>query len=95
MNDWAMRRARELAAYHSPLPRAELSGQCDGEASMIAFAAYIREHEQPTEDPDVIEVRRLISGRCLRICSAEDTIEDVLDVALAALKRGRELERGK
>lgn len=65
-----------------------------------AFARYIAQHEQPPVDPDLIEARRLaandatIQGKRIVAGNIEDGhLDDDFGVplALAAIKRGREL----
>lgn len=98
MMDWAMKRAEELV-------RAELEqtkhvlGLVPEPVVMKAFAAYIRGHEQPPEDPDLIEARK-IAMRLLHHDDHSELMRGGFDddpnvkTLVAALKCGRELERG-
>ena len=98
MDDWAMKRARELV--EEVVPGNRLFGVALDQAALKAFAAYIREHETEPVDPDLIEAREIVADK-----SNDDCTDIILSgrwdgytiviAALAALKRGRELERGK
>ncbi len=81
-----------------------LRGDYDTDPDQVALAATLRElNWQPPVDSDLEEARR-VAADWFEACNNPTVVRDVLNgkwddeskvvVALAAIKRGRELERG-
>ena len=72
---------------------------------VATFARYIAQHEQPPVDPDLIEAREIVKATLVPESHARCDCREKIDAGewdrghkvratLAAIKRGRELERG-
>jgi hypothetical protein len=82
-----------------------LAGAYDEHPMFLALAATLREYNwQPPVDPDLVEARKVAADTCASLGGNEGYVEHMrrgsydcdreVQTALAAIKRGRELERG-
>lgn len=102
---WAAKRAAELInelsspkfAWSSPDIGRLLSDRDAAKEASNAFARYIAEHEDEPVDPVLIEARNAADSIMPSMEYASGVYDDsqVMRIALAALKRGMELERSK
>ncbi len=96
---WAKERACELINNEHPGWK-YTPNEVSISPALRAFARYIAAHEEEPVDPDLIEAREICALTTISNCNAEAYRSGEIDhatiiqTALAAIKRGRELERG-
>lgn len=90
---WAKERAMKLCLDLDPdnCARTVEAWEQNGATSFPAFARYIMEHEEPPEDPLLIEARDFAHGRGWQTVDHNGGDAPMVRFALAALKRGIEL----